>query len=180
MADDVAAPAPEAEMTDAPAANGAGAEIPGGEGNSAPNVAAGNGGATLAQAQPAAPNAAPAKPRVFKVGDKVSALASFDGAYHEATVVDLRRTKNAVGKGDDEIVPQDVSYYVRYAGMDKRLDAWVAGDKTEVLDPGMTRNLSDPLMGVGAMASPRKDSTNLHGDHSACLLYTSPSPRDRG
>ena len=167
MADDVAAPAPEAEMTDAPAANGAGAEIPGGEGNSAPNVAAGNGGATLAEGQPAAPNAAPAKPRVFKVGDKVSALASFDGAYHEATVVDLRRTKNAVGKGDDEIVPQDVSYYVRYAGMDKRLDAWVAGDKTEVLDPGMTRNLSDPLMGVGAMASPRKDSTNLHGDHSA-------------
>ena len=100
MADDVAAPAPEAEMTDAPAANGAGAEIPGGEGNSAPNVAAGNGGATLAEGQPAAPNAAPAKPRVFKVGDKVSALASFDGAYHEATVVDLRRTKNAVGKGD--------------------------------------------------------------------------------
>ncbi len=167
MADDVAAPAPEAEMTDAPAANGAGVEIPGGDGNSAPNVAAGNGGATLAQTQPAAPNAAPAKPRVFKVGDKVSALASFDGAYHEATVVDLRRTKNAVGKGDDEIVPQDVSYYVRYAGMDKRLDAWVAGDKTEVLDPGMTRNLSDPLMGVGAMASPRKDSANLHGDHSA-------------
>ena len=78
MADDVAAPAPEAEMTDAPAANGAGAEIPGGEGNSAPNVAAGNGGATLAEGQPAAPNAAPAKPRVFKVGDKVSALASFE------------------------------------------------------------------------------------------------------
>ena len=71
MADDVAAPAPEAEMTDAPAANGAGGENPGGEGNSAPNVAAGNGGATLAAAQPAAPNAAPASPNAAPavVGD---------------------------------------------------------------------------------------------------------------
>ena len=164
MADDVAAPAPDAEMTDAPAPDGAGGEIStGGDHalNSAPNVGTGDGAATLARAQPAASDATPPKPRVFKIGDKVSALASFDGVHHEATVVDLRRAKGAEGKDEDAIGPADVSYYVRYAGMDKRLDAWVAGVNVDVLDPGMTRNLSDPLLGPGSLASPRKDSVNL-------------------
>ncbi|ACO67513.1 histone acetyltransferase [Micromonas commoda] len=164
MADDVAAPAPDAEMTDAPAPDGAGGEIStGGDHalNSAPNVGTGDGGAPLARAQPAASDATPPKPRVFKIGDKVSALASFDGVHHEATVVDLRRAKGAEGKDEDAIGPHDVSYYVRYAGMDKRLDAWVAGSNVDVLDPGMTRNLSDPLLGPGSLASPRKDSVNL-------------------
>ena len=165
MADDAAAPPPDAEMTDAPAPDGAGGEIStGGDhalNNSAPNVGTGDGGATLARAQPAASDATPPKPRVFKIGDKVSALASFDGVHHEATVVDLRRAKGAEGKDEDAIGPADVSYYVRYAGMDKRLDAWVAGVNVDVLDPGMTRNLSDPLLGPGSLASPRKDSVNL-------------------
>ena len=57
MADDVAAPPPDAEMTDAPAPDGAGGEIStGGDHalNSAPNVGTGDGAATLARAQPAA------------------------------------------------------------------------------------------------------------------------------
>ena len=68
------------------------------------------------------------RPKVYAVGARVSALATFDQTYHPADVVDVRRPANA---SDDALEPADVSYYVRYVGFDKRLDEWIPGTNVE-------------------------------------------------
>jgi len=121
---------------DAPAS----ADAPGSTGGAPPNgtlpdaVAPPNG--TLPDAVAPPPSLAavstlkpePPRPKVYAVGARVSALATFDQTYHPADVVDVRRPANA---SDDALEPADVSYYVRYVGFDKRLDEWIPGTNVE-------------------------------------------------
>ena len=108
MADDVAAPPPDAEMTDAPAPDGAGGEISAGGdhalSNSAPNVRDRRRGAT-ARAQPAASSATP-RSRGCSRSEIRSTAGVLRQVHHEATVVDLRRAKGAEGKDEDAIRPR--------------------------------------------------------------------------
>ena len=78
-------------------------------------------------------NPSVAAPKSYSIGDRVSALASFDRTHHPADVIDVRRepanASNANGEDSKQNQNDDPStissYYVRYVGFDKRLDEWL-------------------------------------------------------
>ena len=75
----------------------------------------------------------------FSVGDKVMALANFDGGYHAATVVERQRVdkvkekEKAIGNngggdssdGSAQAPGTPVRYYVHFERYPKRCDQWV-------------------------------------------------------
>ena len=123
------ATAADAKLAPSAADAPASADAPGSTGGAPPN-------GTLPDAVAPPPSLAavstlkpePPRPKVYAVGARVSALATFDQTYHPADVVDVRRPANA---SDDALEPADVSYYVRYVGFDKRLDEWIPGTNVE-------------------------------------------------
>jgi histone acetyltransferase MYST1 len=157
------APAPAVTAKDARVAKppdaGAGAKIaPGGAGDlDAPAAAAATPTSTL---EPPA-----AAPKAWAKGDRVSALATFDRTYHPADVIDVRRAFP-----EDDHHEGSVSYYVRYAGFDKRLDEWLPGSAlepyTSAVEDALTddkADLSSPRAGDAdtPRASGRKLTRNL-------------------
>jgi histone acetyltransferase MYST1 len=157
------APAPAVTAKDARVAKppdaGAGAKIaPGGAGDlDAPAAAAATPTSTL---EPPA-----AAPKAWVKGDRVSALATFDRTYHPADVIDVRRAFP-----EDDHHEGSVSYYVRYAGFDKRLDEWLPGSAlepyTSAVEDALTddkADLSSPRAGDAdtPRASGRKLTRNL-------------------
>ena len=111
----------------APPDAGAGADRPAGRGSAADAPAA-------AAAPPASTLEPPAAvPKAWAKGDRVSALATFDRTYHPADVIDVRPVALS-GDSPDE-ARSLASYYVRYAGFDKRLDEWLPGSALEPYTP---------------------------------------------
>lgn len=100
-------------------------------------------------------------PKEYKVGDRVSALASFDNAYHPADVIDVRFVPIAT-IGDDGLLESSTdpssaaatrSHYVRYVGFDKRLDEWL---ESKHLEPYVALSVEDTEDEIGGnVLSPR-------------------------
>lgn len=116
-------------------ANGAG-DAPGGAGDLAADAPA------AAAAPPASTLEPPAAvPKAWAKGDRVSALATFDRTYHPADVIDVRPVALS-GDSPDE-ARSLASYYVRYAGFDKRLDEWLPGSALEPYTSAVEEALCD-------------------------------------
>jgi histone acetyltransferase MYST1 len=127
------APAPDAAIAPAPDAA------------IAPDVAAA--AAAAANAPPTPTVTPPPTQTIFAKGDKVSAFAAFDSTRKHADVLEVRRPAGFDPTTGD---PAKISYYVRYDGFDKRLDAWVSGDK---LWPAATRTKGSGVDLVGGGSS---------------------------
>ena len=136
-AGDAPAPAVTAKDARAPPDAGAGAKIaPGGAGDLAADAPA------AAAAPPASTLEPPAAvPKAWAKGDRVSALATFDRTYHPADVIDVRPVALSGDSPDD--ARSLASYYVRYAGFDKRLDEWLPGSALEPYTSAVEEALCD-------------------------------------
>ena len=156
------APAPAVTAKDARVAKppdaGAGAKIaPGGAADLAADAPATAAATSTSTLEPPA-----AVPKAWAKGDRVSALATFDRTYHPADVIDVRL--------EDASSPEPrASYYVRYAGFDKRLDEWLPGSALEPYTSAVEEaldekhDLSSPRAGDAdtPRASARKLTRNL-------------------
>ena len=161
-AGDAPAPAPAVTTKDARVAKppdaGAAAKIaPGGAADLATDAPAAAAATPTSTLEPPA-----AVPKVWAKGDRVSALATFDRTYHPAAVIDVRL--------EDASSPEPrASYYVRYAGFDKRLDEWLPGTALEPYTSAVEdalldekHDLSSPRVGDDTpRASARKLTRNL-------------------
>eukprot|EP00242_Pyramimonas_sp_CCMP2087_P014883 CAMPEP_0198207764 /NCGR_PEP_ID=MMETSP1445-20131203/11191_1 /TAXON_ID=36898 /ORGANISM="Pyramimonas sp., Strain CCMP2087" /LENGTH=462 /DNA_ID=CAMNT_0043880909 /DNA_START=74 /DNA_END=1462 /DNA_ORIENTATION=- len=85
-------------------------------------------------------SAAPAK-KGFEVGEKILALATFDGQSHLGEVIEK--------KASEDCEPE---YYVHYSELNKRMDEWVPASKVQPYLPGGT------MLSV-TLASPRVGAT---------------------
>ena len=156
------APAPAVTAKDARVAKppdaGAPAKIaPGGAADLAADAPATAAATSTSTLEPPA-----AVPKAWAKGDRVSALATFDRTYHPADVIDVRL--------EDASSPEPrASYYVRYAGFDKRLDEWLPGSALEPYTSAVEEaldekhDLSSPRAGDAdtPRASARKLTRNL-------------------
>mmetsp|Transcript_13381 Transcript_13381/g.54026 ORF Transcript_13381/g.54026 Transcript_13381/m.54026 type:complete len:572 (+) Transcript_13381:187-1902(+) len=142
------APAPEVSPDDEPAAAPQDEEEKKEEEDRPPEPAEGPG--EPAGPAPEPPRAPDAGPRAdYSVGDRVMALANFDGGYHAATVVERQRVERdrdkseregdasekdkspdaSNGPGGSHAPGTPVRYYVHFERFPKRCDQWVTPER---------------------------------------------------
>ena len=130
---------------------------------------------------PEPPRAPDAGPRAdYGVGDRVMALANFDGGYHAATVVERQRMerdrdtsaedKSATngdapdasgGPGGSHAPETPVRYYVHFERFPKRCDQWVTPERVRPWtagdgELGELGDADDPDVGSGLAAGARR------------------------
>lgn len=91
--------------------------------------------------------------KIFEVGMRVSAQASFDQQHHAAEIVD-RRT-----------VGEETKYYVHYSDFNKRLDEWLPASRVDSYIPAATPGAAVQDMSVLlSPMSPTDGVTPTNGD----------------
>ena len=110
-----------------------------------------------------------------RIGDMNTSLQRFRNVAQE---VETRYSVDALQSGRRTHLFNHENQRLRFDGMESRKGEFDELEFDRYTEFHLTaRTLSETTNDVAVITSELK---NLHGDFHTCLLYTSPSPRDRG